>query len=370
MASNQNFQELHLETSDIELITQEPIGELLAAPRGVPIASGIDISKLVGPNGEPPFLVDLPILEYGDGFKSRNNRPWRQAGAINLQETIMSQKLEGQLGHMKPEDRGHQYTLPALWWIGAQLEGTPEKGIVKGKAFVPSSREDVRDYFRTADRIKAKVGVSVYGMPGKNGTDDAIFESIDIGHPTRLGIANLAQTPEIVAELENNPVDPVTTPTPEQIQEMLSNSLVQLTQPIAELFGDQKLGPADLIKQLVEEVRTSRRQVVISEFHEKVRAKYEKTPAVATYILELVDDEDVETLDQALALVEKRAAKPTVAKHIQELVTEAGGPAAAPNGSAEQPKPGTVASRYPADYFTKSLIAESMGALGLQVEPL
>lgn len=169
------------------------ISEMRGRYPDVPLADGVDLDaiKATDPN---PMFVTLPIVH--EGAKSDKGFTWKAADVQRVLSEIIAKRPEGILGHVRPDERSHRYDLPAVRWVGAILD---ENGVVWGKALVTETR--AKDYFRTAKAANARVGTSVYGVRGTKGLEDMTLESIDFGHPDRLGNPNAAAIPKITSEL-------------------------------------------------------------------------------------------------------------------------------------------------------------------------
>lgn len=184
----------------------ELLAQLIAEFRGaypeVPVADGVDLEGIKSDDPEPMF-VTLPLVKVGG--QSRNGFTWDEPGVKRVVEEINAKRPEGNLGHVKPEDRAHEYSLPKLRWLGAALID----GTAYGKAYIPKYAGEVREYFRVAKRTNARVGTSVYGLRGARGLADLTLESIDLGHPDRLGSPDAAAVPRLTSEMEHEEGQPV-----------------------------------------------------------------------------------------------------------------------------------------------------------------
>jgi hypothetical protein len=166
----------------------------------VPLAPGVDVEgiKQDDPN---PFFVTLPLLRVGG--KSDNGFTWQAQDVDRVMSEINTKRVEGGVGHIPKEKRSTQYDLPKLRWVGATLNDET----LWGKAYIPTYAEDVRTYFKNAIRSGARVGTSVYGVRGKQGLSDMVLESIDLGHPDRLGYKGAGAVPLITSEIANEDTD-------------------------------------------------------------------------------------------------------------------------------------------------------------------
>jgi hypothetical protein len=77
----------------------------------------------------------------------------------------MVKRSTGNLGHLKSEDRGSVFDIPAVQWLTAQFVGN----ILWAKGYIlPNS--DVRHFVRVSKATKRGIATSIYGFTG----DDAI----------------------------------------------------------------------------------------------------------------------------------------------------------------------------------------------------
>lgn len=305
----------------------------------VPLAPGVDLDAIKTDDPDPMF-VTLPLLNVGG--KSENGFTWNEAGVQRVVNEINAKRPEGILGHVKPEERSHRYDLPAVRWVGATLD---EHGIAWGKALVIESK--AKQYFRTAKSTRARVGTSVYGVRGTKGLEDMTLESIDFGHPDRLGLRSAAAVPEITSELSQEGEPPMTediklvselTTQRDEAKRLVSETegkLADAQKIIAELKGKEtelaNLGEivaefsgatvADKIKALVAQV--------------KAAADAERKRAVEGVVAELVKLDELRPLviaelgsadaESAKGLITEIMARPHF-KTLAEKLARAGGP--------------------------------------------
>jgi hypothetical protein len=178
-------------------------------PPDVPLSSELDVEEWRTGSDDPanrPMFVTLPLLKVG--VKSKNGLPWDKPSALRVVQEINTKRPDGNLGHLPKEKRSTDFNLPALRWLGAMLDEST--GMVWAKAYVPKSREDVREFLADAKRARARVGTSVYGIQGDKGLTDMALESVDLGHPDRVSHPNAAAVPHITAEMETDSTDPKT----------------------------------------------------------------------------------------------------------------------------------------------------------------
>ena len=177
--------------------------ELADSPK-VSFAPGIDRAELVKDDPEPMF-VTVPLVKVGD--QSRNRYPargggeanllWDEPGVRHLAEEINRKRPEGTIGHVPANARGHAYELGKMRWVGAAIEG----GTLLAKAYIPRHAADLREHMRIAQAAGASIGTSVLGTIGLDGARDIDLESIDLGHPGRLGNAGAAARPHLTSEM-------------------------------------------------------------------------------------------------------------------------------------------------------------------------
>lgn len=169
------------------------VSEFRGKPPEVPLAPGVQLEDF-----DDPFFTTLKIGRVG--ATSKNGRVWGLEEVQRVVSEVNQKRPEGILGHIEREERGSRYDLPSARWVGAVIDA---EGVAWGKAYIPKYAEDVREFIRDAARTHAKVGLSVYGTEGVNGLKDMDLESIDFGHPSRLGVVDAAAVPIITAELHN-----------------------------------------------------------------------------------------------------------------------------------------------------------------------
>lgn len=173
----------------------------------VPLSNELDVEEWRTGSDDPankPMFVTLPLLKVG--VKSRNGLPWDKPSALRVVQEINTKRPEGNLGHLPKEKRSTDFGIPAMRWLGAMLDEAT--GLVWGKAYVPKSREDVREFLADAKRARARVGTSVYGIQGDKGLLDMTLESVDLGHPDRVSHPDAAAVPHLTAEMQDEPNKP------------------------------------------------------------------------------------------------------------------------------------------------------------------
>jgi hypothetical protein len=129
----------------------------------VPISSDIDFEGLVQPDreaGEDPFFITL-LLGY-ESQVSRNQRRYVGDTAPKaIYNAINSRRITGQLGHTAEDRQAWEFKIPCLHWVGALIDA---QGQVWGKAYVPRTAMELREYYRIQARTNATVGTSLSGM--------------------------------------------------------------------------------------------------------------------------------------------------------------------------------------------------------------
>jgi len=167
----------------------------------VPISPEVDFEGLVAPDreaGEEPFFITLPLGEYNQ--VSRNKRKYVEDVAIKaIHGAITTKRITGQTGHTAEERRAWEFKVPVLHWVGAIIQD----GVVWGKAYVPRSAMDVREYYRVSMRTNATVGTSLEGWGYQEWDEEAemwnIYEldvnRIDAVGPEGVGIPKAGSMP-------------------------------------------------------------------------------------------------------------------------------------------------------------------------------
>lgn len=229
----------------------EVICEIVSEYKGsfpnVPFAAGVDVASFTS---EPdPFFVTLPIAKVG--AKSRNGLPaFRQVDVERIVSQVNEKKPEGNPGHTPKDKRGSEYNIPKLRWVGAVLDAD---GMAWGKAWIPDYAPEVRQFFRDAKRTGAKVGTSIYGTQGAAGLADMELETIDLGHPDRLGVLEVGAIPEITAQLND--------------ENMEANIMAEQESILVAEFRNQLAEKSTLVSELQTKVATAEK--LVSELQTK-----------------------------------------------------------------------------------------------------
>lgn len=313
----------------------------------VPLAPGVQLDS---DDSEKPFFVTLPLLKIGG--QSDNGFTWERDDVLRVQEEIVNKRVEGGVGHVPKDQRSTKYDLPKLRWVGATLDSET----LWGKAYVPKYAGDVREFFLDAFRTGAKVGTSVYGTRGKRGLSDMVLESIDLGHPDRLGFKGAGAVPVITSEMQDEDT-PMSENNDALVAELrtdrdeakalvaeLQDSLKERDQTIAELeqskttletlvsefgLGDNPVADA---KVMVAELAALRQRKLVADIGDVVAELVEAEavrPYIKGYLVEETDDGVkplVASLDEAKARVEGLLKQEHIQNLAKTLVREMRGP--------------------------------------------
>lgn len=335
------------------------VSEFAGQAPDVPFAPGVDVAGIQQDDPDPMF-VTLPVCEIG--AKSENGFTWGAQDVQRVIEEINSKRPEGIVGHVPLEERHHRYDLPKLRWVGATLVGNK----AWAKAYVPTYAVDAREYFRVAKRTNARVGTSVYGRPGPRGLADMTLESIDLGHPDRLGYRAGAVVPHITSEMEGNTM-PENNDQTALIAELRNDRatlralvselrlegadpLVAAKSLVSELAGlRQKSGVLDTLvtelaldaekpeasaKALVAELAGHRQAALVSEVDALIAEMVQENEALRPYIREYVIERDAQgrervtypTKDAAQTRIKGLLESDLMKNLAQTLVSEQRGP--------------------------------------------
>ena len=181
----------------------------------VPTSPDVDFEELVKPDreaGVEPFLVTL-CLGYA-GQESRNNRRYKNNIApLAIYDAIWNRRITGKLGHTAEEKRSWEFQLPVLHWIGAKVVEEDGIPVIYGKAYIPLTAPELREYYRVQKAKRATVGTSLEGWGFQEfNEEDEIWEiteltvhSIDAVPPDSVGILKAgSMTPKITSETKQN----------------------------------------------------------------------------------------------------------------------------------------------------------------------
>ena len=328
----------------------------------VAISPSVNYEELVADDPKPMFVV-LPIGEVDTN--SRNGRSYDREAVQSIVDTIVNEKSIGQKGHLRDEDRPYNFDIPPLVWVGATLEAD---GKAYGKAYVLQSAPEVREYIKVAKASKSKIGTSIYGLAdidedGK--VTNLQIESIDLAHPSRLGVEMAGAIPQITTETarqsdaqEDNPVptnnqsspdpgqDPPASPEDNRRQAIVEmerqhqTQLRELGGRIAELEGQlstltqigQLLGaetePVSAIQTLQEQVtglQTENSALLEEAIAAAVRDQV-AVPNAHPIIIEMVQHRQPTTRDAVLETVQTVLDTDAVKALLKDAVAETMGP--------------------------------------------
>jgi hypothetical protein len=194
-----------------ELIEVVSLHKLEGTYPDVPLASGVDYDGLVQPDieaGDKPFFVTLPLGERN--AISRNGRRYIGDVAINaIHDAIQNRRITGQLGHTAEDRRGWEFKLPVLHWVGSLVQD----GVVWGKAFIPRTAMELREYYRIQGKKNATVGTSLEGWGVQEWNKDTEMydilslevDRVDAVEAHGVGILKAgSMTPKITSETTQN----------------------------------------------------------------------------------------------------------------------------------------------------------------------
>lgn len=336
------------------------VSELKGTPPDVPFAPGVDVDGLKADDPDPMFLT-LPIVKVGG--VSGNGFTWERPDVENVVREINAKKPEGIEGHVTLAERSSKYVLPKVRWLGAALIGDT----AYAKGYIPRTAAETREYLRVAKRSGARVGTSVYGLRGKRGLSDMSLESIDFGHPDRLGLPDAAAVPHLTSEMQTNtqPIEEPIMPNDgelklvseltsakdnalRQVSEMITK-LGEKDQQISELqkrdklFGDIEQLIAEIdgetapakVKKLVAELAETRklaRQAVVKEWVEKAIEAVELEELRPTIIAQMGE---VDSLKMAEKRVAELMERPDIKLIAEALLTRVAGPKAFVGGKGK-----------------------------------
>ncbi len=220
-------------------------------PQNVPLAEGVDLATLTEGDDNPMFLT-LPIAAE---TTSRNGVKYQRKDVERIVSAINNRGIIGQKGHLTEAERSYRFDMPSLFWVGATLD---KSGVAWGKAYIPRTAPDVREYVRVAKAMNAKVGTSIYGCADVNEAgeivgDSLTLEQIDLVNPSRVGVIQATGVPIITQETvqsdtviestEEKSMDPKTQPksqeenqgTLSELEKKLQSQVEMLTTRVREL---------------------------------------------------------------------------------------------------------------------------------------
>lgn len=277
-------------------------------PHTVPLAEGIDLSALTEGDDNPMFLT-LPIATE---TTSRNGVKYQRKDVERIVSAIHAREIIGQKGHLTEAERSHRFDTPSLFWVGATLD---ENGMAWGKAYIPRTASDVREYVRVAKAMNSKIGTSIYGTAeiteiGEIVGDSLMLEQIDLVNPSRVGVTQATGIPVI---------------TQESIQTQLSHEQKETD------MGDTK--PKEETQGLISESE-KRIQELTAEL-ESVRDRMSQLTAISellgkpdntlTAVRELLNQKDALTAENSQLLetaITTAVMEKVKAEHVRPLITE------------------------------------------------
>lgn len=171
----------------------------------VPTADGVDVQALTD-GDDTPFFVTLRIGEAG--AVSGNGHFFDGDFLLDLIRQTVERRATGIMGHMRDEDRGSAFPMPALYWVGAIQRGD----YAWGKAYVPPG--EVRQFIARRKAQNGMLATSIYGTAEEIEWVEAqqawkplgfVLESLDLAPPERAGVPTLATVPYVTAEMNDQP---------------------------------------------------------------------------------------------------------------------------------------------------------------------
>lgn len=166
----------------------------------IPLAPGINYEMLTEGDDNPMFIT-LPIGRVD--ARSRNDRTYPREAVQTIVDAINERRIGGIRGHLRDEQRAYDYPPNVIQWVGATLEAD---GTAWGKAYVLRGNGEVREMIRVAKASNAQLGTSIYGtgsMDDDGMVTDLAVESIDLVHPSRVGVPMTAAHPHVTKESES-----------------------------------------------------------------------------------------------------------------------------------------------------------------------
>jgi hypothetical protein len=184
------------------------VSEFQSSPPDIPLAPGVDRELLERtPNGERdpnPMYLTLEVARVG--AVSGNKFKHTPELVDSVVEQINTDRPGGIMGHIKPQDRGVSFPIADIHWIGATRVG--ESAWAKG--YIPSGRQDVREYYRAEKAKGGKAATSLYGGGRKQTYNNGEWsvqkfklESLDLAPWTRAAWPGTGQF-TLTAEIQAN----------------------------------------------------------------------------------------------------------------------------------------------------------------------
>lgn len=126
----------------------------------VPVASGVDVNKLVEGDKDPMF-VTIEVVNEG---VSRSGRRYSRSVVESIANQINELKPEAYEGHLKESDRATARPKPVTLWIGAVTKEVKGKLRTFAKGYVMPYASELKQYLKAAKASGKQVAVSVYGQ--------------------------------------------------------------------------------------------------------------------------------------------------------------------------------------------------------------
>lgn len=331
----------------------------------VALSEGIQVDALTE-NDPNPMFVTVPIARVGAESRNTNaagkRRRYNREAVMAIVDAINKERVTGGLGHLRDEDRPYQFDVPPMRWVGATMEGDT----AWGKAYVLPSRNDVREYIRTAKATNGRIGTSLYALGSVDDDGNvtiAQLESIDLVHPDRVGVQAASAKPTITREshMEHKPTMDSAAPVQavaenaalraaqERVRELTITIQEQETalrdrKTLAELLGE----PEDVVlalRALIADRDSLRREngELLEASIQLAVAEACKPEAPRGIIVEMVRQRKPVTRTDVKVALDAVIGKPEVQAIIKAAVVETMGPAqpAVSEGSMTDKKPST-----------------------------
>lgn len=339
----------------------EMVGRFERGYPDIPLDAGL-VESLTADDPKPMF-VTVPIAQVG--ATSRNGRTYNREAVARIVQQVNSKRVVGEAGHLRDEDRPYSWGASPIRWLGAVLD---ESNKAWGKFYVLPSFEQIRDHIRVAMASNAQIGTSIYGTAslsedGEVMADSLELESIDLAHPDRLGLPELATAPTITRETyeeeneDSEPIEEGNMPEPTPQNEAVVSELRQANDRLNERVRDlevveeqhrqlqrdvatirQRLnisGDADAVREIQRiqnenaDMRTRLAELVSTEVRLQVAESVEVEDARAFVVeqMELVlDTDELPGRDEIAETLKAVMARPTVKDYLRRVAMESVGP--------------------------------------------
>lgn len=332
-----------------EIFFEYHVSAFRGKPPEIDVADGVDLQGIHKRDPDAMF-VTLPIAEVG--AISANGLLYDEALVHSIVEQVNSKRPGGTFGHLKDDERGTSFPLPAGLWVGAKLID----GTAWAKSYIPPGA--ARDYVHNLKSVGGEIATSIYGRGERadapKGSADGVhrrvnfkLESLDFAPPSRAALG-MGAIPHVTTEMEQEQEPNMTKE--ELLQELLKTKVepqrgwtpVPATQPVAELTQIRETlgvdGNANLV-QLVQELRkqteTLTKAAIATRITELVSegVKLEGARGIVSELIKARNPQTVEEAEEAYqSVIEMQAVKEilTAALH------SATGPAAIVNGRVRE----------------------------------